>query len=127
MRIGFIGLGNMAGAMIGGILGKGLYTKEQIVGSAKTEETAAKIKEKYGIETYTDNTQVAKQADVIVLAVKPIFFSETRIFSTSLPLSTAPFINSLQRMSELPSLRGLPDKIKTFLPIIITSLTVLTN
>lgn len=76
MRIGFIGLGNMAGAMIGGILGKGLYTKEQIVGSAKTEETAAKIKEKYGIETYTDNTQVAKQADVIVLAVKPIFFSE---------------------------------------------------
>lgn len=76
MKIGFIGLGNMAGAMIGGILNKGLYTKDQITGSAKTQETAARIKEKYGIETGTDNVQVAKQADVIVLAVKPAFFEE---------------------------------------------------
>lgn len=76
MRIGFIGLGNMAGAMIGGILGKQLYTKDQIIGSAKTEETAKRIHAKYGIETYTDNCEVAKQADVIVLAVKPIFFQD---------------------------------------------------
>ena len=31
MKIGFIGLGNMANAMIGGILAKGLYTKEELL------------------------------------------------------------------------------------------------
>ena len=46
MKIGFIGLGNMADAMIGGIIGKGLYGKSDIIGSSKTEATAVKISEK---------------------------------------------------------------------------------
>lgn len=76
MKIGFIGLGNMADAMIGGIINKKLFTSEQIIGSAKTEKTAVRMKEKYGMETFTDNVKVAEQADVIILAVKPVFFSE---------------------------------------------------
>ena len=55
MKIGFIGLGNMADAMIGGIIGKGLYGKSDIIGSSKTEATAVKISEKYGIETCKDS------------------------------------------------------------------------
>ena len=76
MKIGFIGLGNMANAMIGGILAKGLYTKEELTGSSKTEATAKRVHEKYGIKTCTDNAAIAKEADVIVLAVKPVFFPE---------------------------------------------------
>ncbi len=76
MKIGFIGLGNMASAMIGGILGKGLYKSTELTGSSKTEETARKIAEKYGIETSTDNRKTARDADVIILAVKPVFFAE---------------------------------------------------
>lgn len=76
MKIGFIGLGNMANAMIGGILAKGLYTKDELIGSSKTEATAERIHEKYGIKTCTDNAAIAKEADVIVLAVKPVFFPE---------------------------------------------------
>lgn len=76
MKIGFIGLGNMADAMLGGILAKGLYTKEELTGSAKTEATAAKMHEKYGIETGTDNVAIAKAADILILAVKPVFFPE---------------------------------------------------
>lgn len=76
MKIGFIGLGNMASAMIGGILAKGLYKSTEITGSSKTEETARKIAEKYGIETSTDNRKTARDADVIILAVKPVFFDE---------------------------------------------------
>ncbi len=76
MKIGFIGLGNMATAMIGGILGKGLYTKADIIGSDKQQSTADKAKEKFGIETYADNKAVVKAADVIVFAVKPIFLPE---------------------------------------------------
>ena len=76
MKIGFIGLGNMADAMIGGIIGKGLYGKSDIIGSSKTEATAVKISEKYGIETCTDNVKIAQEADVVILAVKPVFFPE---------------------------------------------------
>ncbi len=76
MKIGFIGLGNMASAMIGGILGAGLCVPEDIIGSSKTQHTADKISEKFGISAGTDNIETAKRADVIVLAVKPIFFSE---------------------------------------------------
>lgn len=75
MKIGFIGLGNMADAMIGGILQKNLYTKDQITGSSKTEETAKKVAEKYGIRT-TTNKEIAKAADILILAVKPVFFPE---------------------------------------------------
>ena len=76
MKIGFIGLGNMATAMIGGIIGKGLYGRDELIGSAKTVETAQRVAKKYGIETCTDNQRVASCADVLVLAVKPIFLPE---------------------------------------------------
>lgn len=76
MKIGFIGLGNMATAMIGGMLGTGEFKTEDITGSAKTQETADKVSEKYGITTGTDNRKTASQADVLILAVKPVFLSE---------------------------------------------------
>lgn len=76
MKIGFIGLGNMATAMIGGMLQKGIAKPEDIIGSSKTEATAEKIKSKFNINTSTDNKTVAAQADVLFLAVKPIFFPE---------------------------------------------------
>ena len=68
MKIGFIGLGNMARAMIGGML--------QIIGSAKTRETREKMAAEYGIVTMEKNADVAAQADMLVLAVKPQFFEE---------------------------------------------------
>ena len=76
MKIGFIGLGNMATAMIGGMLQKGIAKPEDIIGSSKTEATAEKVKSKFNINTSTDNKTVAAQADVLFLAVKPIFFPE---------------------------------------------------
>jgi pyrroline-5-carboxylate reductase len=76
MKIGFIGLGNMAIAMIGGILGTGVFKPDEVIGSSKTKETASKIAEKFRITTSTDNKITAKEADIIVLAVKPIFFPE---------------------------------------------------
>lgn len=76
MKIGFIGLGNMATAMIGGMLQKGIAKPEDIIGSSKTEATAGKVKTKFNINTTTDNAAVAEQADILFLAVKPIFFPE---------------------------------------------------
>ena len=69
--IGFIGLGNMAKAIIGGLITSGYVAKEQIIGSAKTEKTLLKVRNDFGIMTYQDNCEVAKNADVLILAVKP--------------------------------------------------------
>lgn len=76
MKIGFIGLGNMATAMIGGMLGTGAFRAEEIAGSARTQETADRVSGKYGITAGTDNRDIAKQADVLILAVKPVFLAE---------------------------------------------------
>ena len=76
MKIGFIGLGNMATAMIGGMLQKDMVKPEEIVGSAKTAETCEKVKTKFKIQTTQSNAEVAGEADVLFLAVKPIFLEE---------------------------------------------------
>ncbi len=49
MKIGFIGLGNMATAMIGGIIKEGIVKPEDILGSSKTEETLQKAVDAFGI------------------------------------------------------------------------------
>lgn len=74
MKIGFIGLGNMAKAMIGGMLAKGIAKPEELTGSAKTEKTRKAVEEKYGIETLADNGAVAEASDILILAVKPQMF-----------------------------------------------------
>ena len=74
MKIGFIGLGNMAKAMIGGMLQKGIVRKCDILGSARSKETLETVRQTYGLETKAGNREVAGEADVLILAVKPQFF-----------------------------------------------------
>ena len=76
MKIGFIGLGNMASAMIGGMLQKGVAKPEEVIGSAKTEKTLQKAAEQDDIRVTLDNAEVAGESDILFLAVKPIFFPE---------------------------------------------------
>lgn len=76
MKIGFIGLGNMAQAMIGGILKNGVAAPEEIYGSAKTSGTERGMKERFGIRVTGDNRKTAQEAEILVLAVKPQFFEE---------------------------------------------------
>ncbi len=76
MKIGFIGCGNMASAMIGGILKKGIFTKEEIIVSNLTEEGSRRSREKLGVVTTMENRQVAESAKIVVLAVKPQFYEE---------------------------------------------------
>lgn len=71
MRLGFIGCGNMAKAIIQGIIAKGLVAPEEILGSNTSDERAKETHDKLGIETTTDVTQVAGQSDIVFLCVKP--------------------------------------------------------
>ena len=69
-RIAFIGAGNMASSMIGGLLAKGLDAA-QIRASDPGAETRANVAAEHGIELFADNAQAVQDADVIVIAVKP--------------------------------------------------------
>ena len=69
-RIAFIGAGNMASSLIGGLLAKGLDAA-QIRASDPGAETRAKVAAEHGIELFADNAQAIQDADVIVIAVKP--------------------------------------------------------
>ena len=73
MRLGFIGAGNMAQAMIGGILAKEIVKKEDIIASAATQKTIDKVAKEFGINVTLDNREVAK-ADIVFLAVKPFYY-----------------------------------------------------
>lgn len=73
MKIGFVGCGNMAGAMLKGILNSGDFKKEDLIASAKTVRTREKIEKEFGINRADTNAQVAEFADVVFLAVKPQF------------------------------------------------------
>ncbi|MGJ7518585.1 pyrroline-5-carboxylate reductase [Pseudomonas baetica] len=69
-RIAFIGAGNMAASLIGGLRAKGLDAA-QIRASDPGEETRARVSAEHGIEVFADNAQAIEGADVVVLAVKP--------------------------------------------------------
>lgn len=79
MKLGFIGCGNMASAIISGILEKGLVKREDIFASTKSESSAKRVTEALGISCSTDNLSVAKEADYLFLCVKPQFCADTAI------------------------------------------------
>ncbi|OOL39573.1 pyrroline-5-carboxylate reductase [Pseudomonas sp. FSL W5-0299] len=69
-RIAFIGAGNMAASLIGGLRAKGLDAA-QIRASDPGAETRAKVQAEHGVEVFADNADAIQDADVVVLAVKP--------------------------------------------------------
>ena len=76
MIIGFIGLGNMAKAIIGGILSNAIVSEGSVIGYDKLPAAKNAVIERYGIAMADSNTDVVKRADVVVLAVKPQVIGE---------------------------------------------------
>ena len=74
MKLGFIGCGNMATAMIKGILNNGIAGKGEIIGADVSGQSRDKACKELGISVTEDNREVAGQAEVIVLSVKPQFY-----------------------------------------------------
>lgn len=70
-RIGMLGAGNMAGALIRGLLASKSVTAEQIVASDVRADHLKELEAKYGIKTFSDNRELAKVSNLVVLAVKP--------------------------------------------------------
>jgi pyrroline-5-carboxylate reductase len=69
-RVAFLGGGNMATAIIRGLLRAGLAPKK-ITATARRPEKAAELEQTHGIVATLDNLAAAREAEVIVLSVKP--------------------------------------------------------
>ena len=69
-RIAFIGAGNMAASLIGGLLAQGIPANH-IRASDPGAEQRAKIAAEHGIALFADNAEAILDADVVVLATKP--------------------------------------------------------
>lgn len=70
MKIAFIGGGNMAGALIGGLTGKGFAAADIRVVEI-TSEARERLKSRFGVAVYEDAAPAVAGAAVVVLAVKP--------------------------------------------------------
>ncbi len=70
-QIAFIGPGQMAEAMIAGLLRNRLLPADHILASGPLLEHNALLHEKYGITVLWDNAAAAARADVLILSVKP--------------------------------------------------------
>lgn len=77
MKIGFIGCGNMATAMISGMLEKKIVQAKDILGTDVYKPSLEKAKETLNIEITDSNIDLAKNVDVIFLSVKPQFYEDT--------------------------------------------------
>lgn len=118
MKIGFIGCGNMASAMIGGILRQGIFSKDEIIVSNLTEEGRARSEKTLGVVTTLDNNEIVRSAKTVVLAVKPQFYEEvlTEVHDSLTTEHTIIGIAPGKTLAWLEEKAGLPLKVVRFMP-----------
>ena len=75
-KIGFIGCGNMGSSMVGGLINKEFVDPKDIIVSTRSNESKKRLEDKYGVRGVLNNIVVAKESDVVVLAVKPYMYKE---------------------------------------------------
>ena len=76
MKLGFIGTGNMASAIMGGIIGKNIIPAEEIIGADLFAPGRERVKAQFGINVTDSNKEVVDNAEVIILSVKPQFYED---------------------------------------------------
>ena len=75
MKLGFIGCGVMANAMMGGIIQAGLYQPEDIWGADPFEGSREKTKKANGINVTADNLEVIENCDTVFFTIKPQYYA----------------------------------------------------
>lgn len=95
-KIGFIGCGNMAKAMIGGIIESNLIEAKDIIASDGYMPSLEEAKAKYSINISQDNKEVVLSSDIVFLAVKPNMYEKviaeirTEVDDTTIIVTIAP-------------------------------------
>ena len=76
MKLGFIGTGNMASAIMGGIIRNEVIPAEEIIGADLFAPGRERVKSQFGIHVTDSNKEVAQKAEAIILSVKPQFYAD---------------------------------------------------
>ena len=71
MKLGIIGAGNMARAIIGGIVKKGIIDGTEIICSSPDESDRTKARDQFMINVTGDNKAVVRESEIVIFAVKP--------------------------------------------------------
>lgn len=71
VKVGFIGCGKMASAIIKGVIASGFLPKNMIKGAEINPEVAESAQKRLDIEVITDNKALVMDSDVIFIATKP--------------------------------------------------------
>ncbi|MBE5997770.1 MAG: pyrroline-5-carboxylate reductase [Lachnospiraceae bacterium] len=117
MKAAFIGCGNMGGAIIQGLISKGI-APENIIAADPMEASRKRAEEQYGIRTTAVNAEAVKGSDIVVLAVKPYIAPKacdeicTELEDEQLVLS----IMAGKRMKDLEEMLGGHPKIVRAMP-----------
>jgi pyrroline-5-carboxylate reductase len=107
-RLGFVGSGNMGEALIRGLVQARLVPPASIAASDVRRDRLAQIQRQYGIRTTTDNAELIRESDVVVLAVKPQIMASvlrdaaTELDGTKLVISLAAGVPTATLRAELP-------------------------
>lgn len=117
-KIGFIGAGAMAEALIKGLLATGKLTCTQCTLSDISSQRLSYMSGHYGVNVNQDNTALAKQSDVLVIAVKPQVINKVVeeisrfISNNTLVISIAAGVKLAQleeKMPNVPVIRVMPN------------------
>ncbi|WP_320412358.1 pyrroline-5-carboxylate reductase [Candidatus Manganitrophus noduliformans] len=71
-RLSFLGSGNMAEAIMKGVLAAGLFKAGDLLASDTSEARLKSIHQKYGIRTTRNNREAVREGDLVILGVKPL-------------------------------------------------------
>lgn len=102
-RIAFIGGGNMARSLIGGLLRTG-HPASSVSVSAPRSETLQALGREFGVTTYSDNRRCIAEAELVVLATKPTVLAQLGPELKPLFSETRPLLVSVAAGAQLEQL-----------------------
>ena len=118
-RIAVLGAGKMGGILLSGFLAKNLVAAENTVATVEHAEKAARLSGKFGVPVSTNNADAVKNADIILLCVKPQVVTDVLeqirsnlnpkqlLISVAASVPTRMIEDALQ--SEIPVVRAMPN------------------
>lgn len=118
-RIGFIGAGSMAEAIVRGLLATGFPPERILLTNRSRRERLYELREKWGVEVTLDKAFLVNWSDILILAVKPkdmaevlaengqLAREEQLVLSVAAGITTR-FIES-NLMGQVPVVRAMPN------------------
>lgn len=102
--ISFIGAGNMAASLIGGLVSDG-HKPDHIRAADPSAEQCERVRREFGIEIFDDNNEAIDGADIVVLAVKPQVMPEVASALSATAAENRPLVISVAAGIREPDLR----------------------